>query len=54
MENLTLNELTKRKLEDTYVVVYAIKNEVNIKKADIIDKIRQNLSDMERNKIFWK
>ena len=38
MENLTLNELTKRKLEDTYVVVYAIKNEVNIKKADIIEK----------------
>ena len=52
MENLTLNELTKRKLEDTYVVVHAIKNEVNIKKADIIDKVRQNLSDMERNKIF--
>ena len=29
MEYLTLNELTKRKLEETYVVVYAIKNEVN-------------------------
>ena len=38
MELLKLNELTKRKLDDTYVVVYAIKNEVNIKKADIIEK----------------
>lgn len=36
MELLKLNELTKRKLEETYVVIYAIKNEVNIKKADII------------------
>ena len=32
MEYLTLNEITKRKLEETYVVVYAIKNEINIKK----------------------
>ena len=38
MELLKLNELTKRKLDDTYIVVYAIKNEVNIKKADIIEK----------------
>lgn len=38
MEYLKLNELTKKKLDDTYVVVYAIKNEVNIKKADIIEK----------------
>lgn len=38
MEKLTLNELTKRKLEETYVVVYAIKNELNIKKNDIIEK----------------
>jgi len=33
-----LNELTKKKLDETYIVVYAIKNEVNIKKADIIEK----------------
>ena len=32
MELLKLNELTKKKLDDTYIVVYAIKNEVNIKK----------------------
>lgn len=38
MEQLTLNELTKRKLDETYIVIYAIKNEVNIKKADIIEK----------------
>lgn len=38
MELLKLNELTKKKLEETYIVVYAIKNEVNIKKADIIEK----------------
>ena len=38
MEILKLNELTKKKLDETYIVVYAIKNEVNIKKADIIEK----------------
>ena len=38
MELLKLNELTKKKLDETYVIVYAIKNEVNIKKADIIEK----------------
>lgn len=38
MELLKLNELTKKKLDETYVVVYAIKNEINIKKADIIKK----------------
>ena len=27
MELLKLNELTKKKLDDTYIVVYAIKNE---------------------------
>ena len=33
MEYLTLNEITKRKLEETYVVVYAIKNEINSKRS---------------------
>ena len=32
MKKLTLNECSKKKLDDTYLVVYAIKNEVNIKK----------------------
>lgn len=38
MEYLKLNELTKKKLEETYIVIYAIKNEINVKKADIIEK----------------
>lgn len=38
MEQFTLKELVKRKLDETYIIIYAIKNEVNIKKADIIEK----------------
>lgn len=38
MELLKLNELTKKKLDETYVVVYAIKNEVNIKKLILLKK----------------
>ncbi|MBD9158499.1 MAG: hypothetical protein EGQ16_01425 [Clostridiales bacterium] len=38
MEYLKLNELTKKKLEETYIVIYAIKNEINVKKAYIIEK----------------
>ena len=38
MNNLTINECSKKKLDDTYLVVYAIKNEVNIKKGDCIEK----------------
>ena len=38
MEQFTLKELIKRKLDETYVIIYAIKNEVNIKKAEIIEK----------------
>ena len=38
MEQFTLKELVKRKLDETYIIVYAIKNEVNIKKAEIIEK----------------
>ncbi|MBR3229343.1 MAG: transposase [Clostridia bacterium] len=38
MEKLTMNECSKRKLDEMYIVVYAIKNEVNIKKADYIEK----------------
>ena len=30
MNQLTLNECSKRKLDETYLVVYAIKNEINI------------------------
>lgn len=38
MKQLTLSECSKRKLDETYLVVYAIKNEINIKKADYIEK----------------
>ena len=35
MNKLTMNEYLKRKLDKTYLVIYAIKNEVNIKKRRI-------------------
>lgn len=38
MNQLTLTECTKRRLDETYIVVYAIKNEINIKKGDYIEK----------------
>jgi len=38
MKQLTLSECSKRKLDETYLVVYAIKNEINIKKGDYIEK----------------
>ncbi len=38
MNQLTFKEMAKKKLEETYVVVYAIKNEINIQKADMVEK----------------
>ena len=38
MNQLTLMECSKRKLDPTYLVVYAIKNEINFKKGDYIEK----------------
>ena len=38
MEQLTMNDCTKRKLDNIYLVVYAIRNEINIKKGDYIEK----------------
>ena len=38
MEKLTLLEYSKRKLDETYLVVYAIKNEINLKKGEYIEK----------------
>ena len=38
MKKLTLTECSKRRLDDTYIAVYAIKNEINIKKGDYIEK----------------
>ena len=38
MNVLTMSECCKRKLDETYLVVYAIKNEINVKKGDYIEK----------------
>ncbi len=38
MKELTILECTKKKLDETYIIVYAIKNELNIKKGDYIEK----------------
>lgn len=38
MNKLTMNECSKKRLDDTYLVVYAIKNELNIKKGEYIEK----------------
>ena len=38
MEKITMNECSKKRLDDTYLVVYAIKNEINIKKGDYIEQ----------------
>ncbi len=37
MQKMTLNECSKKKLDETYLIVYAIKNEVNLKKGDYIE-----------------
>ncbi|MDO5555383.1 MAG: hypothetical protein Q4G09_01630 [Clostridia bacterium] len=42
MNNLTLLECSKRKLDEIYLIVYAMKNEINIKKRDYIEKIVDN------------
>lgn len=39
MNQLTLLQCSKRKLDETYLVVYAIKNQINIKKGDFIEKV---------------
>lgn len=38
MNEFTMNECAKRKLDETYLVLYAIKNEINIKKGEYIEK----------------
>lgn len=69
MNKLTLLECSKKKLYTTYIVVYAIKNIINIKKSDYIEKsdiytligidirgYRQFLNiyiDKVNNKSFW-
>jgi len=43
MNQLTLSECSKRKLDETYLVVYAIKNEINIKNGDYIENYIKKL-----------
>ena len=38
MNTITMSECSKRKLDETYLVIYAIKNSINIKKGDFIEK----------------
>ena len=38
MEKLTMNDCSKRRLDDIYLVIYAIRNEINIKKGEYIEK----------------
>lgn len=38
MNKLNLNECSKIRNEDMYIIVYAIKNEVNVKKGEVIEK----------------
>ena len=38
MKELTITDCPKRRLEDIYLVVYGIKNEINIKKGEYIEK----------------
>ena len=39
MQNLKLIDYTKKRLDDMYVMMYTIKNDLNIKKGDIIETI---------------
>ena len=36
MQNLKLIDYTKKRLDDMYVMMYTIKNDLNVKKGDII------------------
>lgn len=39
MENLKLIDYTKKRLDDMYLMLYTIKNEVNMKKGEIIENV---------------
>ena len=38
MNEIKIEDCTRRRLDETYIVVYAIKNEINIKKGEMIEK----------------
>ena len=39
MENLKLIDYTKKRLDDMYIIMYAIKNEINMKKGEMIENV---------------
>lgn len=39
MQNLKLIDYTKKRLDDMCVMMYTIKNDLNVKKGDIIENI---------------
>ena len=39
MQNLKLLDYTKNRLDGMYLVIYAIKNNINIKKAEVIENV---------------
>ncbi len=39
MQNLKLIDYTKKRLDDVYVMMYTIKNDLNVKTGDIIENI---------------
>ena len=38
LNKIKIEDCNRRRLEETYIVVYAIKNEITIKKGEMIDK----------------
>ena len=39
MQNLKLLDYTKKRLDDMYLIIYAIKNDISIKKGEIIENV---------------
>lgn len=61
MQNLKVVDYTKKRLDNMYLVVYAIKNDINIKKGDIIvgellikDLIQKNIKKKENLEYIYQ
>ena len=52
MNQLTLSECSKRKLDETYLVVYAIKNEINIKNVNVLVSVLTDIFYKNIKKIY--
>ncbi len=53
MNKLTMSECSKKKLDEINLIVYAIKNEVNIKKGECKERLDANLSSGRCRKLFF-